>query len=81
MLNTMLNPTLVLFGDQIGYVKAEIEGIEQHITSIEEAGAREHLSREVALLRGVRERYRDLLAALEAAANSLSMSIDQKGGF
>jgi hypothetical protein len=56
----MLNSTLTLFGEQIGSVKAEIEGIELHITSIEEAGAREHLSREVALLHGVQERYRDL---------------------
>jgi hypothetical protein len=47
----MLNPILVLFGEQIESLKIEIEDIELHITSIEEAGAREHMSREVALPR------------------------------
>jgi hypothetical protein len=67
----MRNPTLLLFGEQIESVKAEIEGIELHILSIKEEGAGEQLSREIGLLRCIEGRYRDLLAALEAAANSL----------
>jgi hypothetical protein len=67
----MGNPTLLLFGEQIESVKAEIEGIELHILSIKEEDVGEQLSREIALLRGIEGRYRDLLAALEAAVNSL----------
>ena len=67
----MRNPTLALFVEQIESVKAEIDGIELHILSIKEAGAGKQLSREIDLLRGIQGQYRDLLAALEVAANSL----------